>query len=71
MPKAVVKKVSALYNKGRVWINRGRASKIALWGLLFLCMMGRPDTWSPEQQVYVGGEFYGQDFEDARNELVT
>ena len=48
-----------------------RASKIALGGLLFLCMMGRPDTWSPEQEVSVGGEFYGQDFEDAWNELVT
>lgn len=93
VPKAVVEKVSPLYNKGRVWINRGRediaeaysklseknlssffkcrAREMAPGGVLFLCMMGRPDTWSPAQQVSEGGEFCGQDFEDAWNELVT
>nr|ABR17062.1 unknown [Picea sitchensis] len=93
VPQAVVKKGSPLYNKGRVWINRGRqniaeayskqsekdlnvfikcrAREMAAGAVLFLCMMGRPDTWSPVQQVSVGGEFCGQDFEDAWDELVT
>ena len=93
VPEAVVQKSPALYNKGRVWINKGRkhiveeyskqsekdlnvfikcrASEIALGGLMFLCMMGRLDTWPPVEQVSVGGKFYGQDFEDTWDELVT
>lgn len=47
-----------------------RAQEMAPGGVLFLCMMGRPDTWPPSQQVSVGGEFCGQDFEDAWDELV-
>lgn len=92
VPEAVAQKTSPLYNKGRVWINRGRqdiaeayskqakedlndfikcrAQEIAPGGVMFLCMMGRPDTWPPAQQVSVGGEFCGQDFEDAWDELV-
>eukprot|EP00253_Pinus_taeda_P012425 PITA_12425 len=46
-----------------------RAQEMAPGGVLFLCMMGRPDTWPPAQQVSVGGEFCGQDFEDAWDEL--
>lgn len=30
-----------------------------------------PDTSPPAEQVFVGGEFCGQDFEDAWDELVT
>lgn len=48
-----------------------RAREMAPGGVLFLCMMGRPDSWPPAQQVSVGGEFCGQDFEDAWTELVT
>ena len=88
-----MQKSSALYNKGRVWINRGRrdiaeayskqsekdlnaffngrARETAPRGVLFLCMMGKLDTWPPAEQVSVGGEFCGQDFEDTWDELVT
>lgn len=48
-----------------------RAQEMAPGGVLFLCMMGRPDSWSPAQQVSVGGEFCGQDFENAWDKLVT
>nr|ABK24797.1 unknown [Picea sitchensis] len=93
VPQAIVQKTSPLYNKGRVWINRGsqdiaeayskqsesdlnafincRAQEMAPGGVIFLCMMGRPDSWLPTEQVSVGGEFCGQDFEDAWDELVT
>lgn len=93
VPEAVVQKSSPLYNKGRVWINRGRqdiaeayskqsqkdlnaffscrAREMAPGGVLFLCTMGRPDTWPPQEQLSVREEFCGQDFEDAWDELVT
>lgn len=53
-----------------VFINCG-VQDMALGGVLFLCMTGRLDTWTPAQQVSVGGKFYVRDFEDARHELVT
>jgi len=93
VPEAIVQKGSPLYNKGRVWINRGRqdvaeayskqsekdlnafinyrAQEMAPGGIMFLCMMGRPDGCPPAEQVPVGSEFCGQDFEDAWDELVT
>lgn len=43
-----------------------RAQEMAPGGVLFLCMMGRLDSWSPLQQVSVG-----QDIEEAWDELVT
>ncbi|KAH9326943.1 hypothetical protein KI387_007121, partial [Taxus chinensis] len=92
VPQAVRHKYSPLYNRGRVWINRGRqdivdiyskqsqkdlttfmkcrAEEMAEGGVLFLCLMGRPDSSRPGQQVSVGGEFCGQDFEDAWDDLV-
>ncbi|GLJ05513.1 hypothetical protein SUGI_0019420 [Cryptomeria japonica] len=92
VPEAVLQKDSPLYNRGRVWINRGeqevvdmyskqsqkdltaflkcRAEEMATGGVLFLCLMGRPDTSPPSQQVSVEGEFCGQDFEDAWDDLV-
>ncbi|KAH9326941.1 hypothetical protein KI387_007119, partial [Taxus chinensis] len=93
VPEAILHKDSPLYNRGKVWINRGRqdivdlyskqsqkdlttfmkcrAKEMAEGGLLFLCLMGRPDSSPPAQQVSVGGEFCGQDFEDAWDDLVT
>ena len=47
-----------------------RAEEMAAGGVLFLCLMGRPDTCPPSQQVSMGGEFCGQDFEDAWDDLV-
>ncbi|GLJ05510.1 hypothetical protein SUGI_0019340 [Cryptomeria japonica] len=93
VPEAVVHKDSPFYNRGKLWVNRGRqdiadiyskqsqkdlttfmkcrAVEIAPGGILFLCLMGRPDNSSPTQQVSVEGEFCGQDFEDAWDDLVT
>ncbi|GLJ05511.1 hypothetical protein SUGI_0019350 [Cryptomeria japonica] len=93
VPEAVVDKDSPFYNRGNVWINRGRqdtadiyskqsqedlttfmksrAMEIAPGGILFVCLMGRPDSSPPTQQVSVEGEFCGQDFEDAWDDLVT
>lgn len=92
VPEAVLLKDSPFYNRGRVWINRGReevadiyykqsqkdlsafmrcrAEEMAAGGVLFLCLMGRPDTSHPAQQVSMGSEFCGQDFEDAWDDLV-
>eukprot|EP01018_Ginkgo_biloba_P020969 Gb_22487 [translate_table: standard] len=47
-----------------------RAQEMEPGGVLFLCLMGRTDSSPPDKQVPVGGEFCGQDFEDAWDDLV-
>lgn len=48
-----------------------RAKEIVRGGVMFLCLMGRPDSSPPNEQVSVGGEFCGQDFEAAWDDLVS
>ena len=67
----IAEEYSKKYEKDLNAFFNCRTQEMAPGGVLFLCMMGRLDMWPPVEQVSVGGEFCGQDFEDTWDELVT